>query len=85
MPKSFKAFSLLNQTIEADWTWTGQRFESGIQLVINPLGKISHMAQKLIPNPIRLHNQLILPGFTNVHSHCFQRALRFIIIFSNVN
>lgn len=77
MPKSFKALSLLNQTVEADWTWTGQRFESGIQMAINSMGRITKMAKTLASNPIRLQNQLILPGFVNVHSHCFQRALRF--------
>ena len=77
MSKSFKALSLLNQTVEADWTWTGQRFESGIQMVINSMGTITKMAKNVSPKPIRLQNQLILPGFVNVHSHCFQRALRF--------
>ena len=76
MPKSYRIVHLLNQTIEADLTWTGQRFEAGVQISINALGQISKISSHLVNNPIRLHNQILLPGFINVHSHSFQRALR---------
>ncbi len=76
MLKNFNLVNLVNKTIEAEWTWNGKRFESGIQLTINSNGRISQIGSKLVKNPIRLQNQLILPGFVNAHSHSFQRALR---------
>lgn len=76
MPKSYKLINLLNQIIEADLTWTGNRFESGVQLHINSYGQIAKIASDLTLNPIRLKDQVLLPGFINVHSHIFQRELR---------
>lgn len=76
MPKNHKLFNLLNQTIEAELTWTGKSFESGLQIAINSEGRISSIGSNLSKSPIFLRNQLILPGFVNVHSHCFQSALR---------
>lgn len=76
MPKNHKLFNLLNQTIEADLTWTGKKFESGLQISINSDGKISHVGSHLSKSPIYLRNQLVLPGFVNVHSHSFQSGLR---------
>ena len=64
------------QVIEADYTWTGQGFERGIQVVINPDGSIARVG-KLGLNPVRhLASQALLPGMVNAHSHAFQRGLR---------
>lgn len=62
--------------IEADWTWTGARFESGIQVAVNSQGCIEAVGH--LPNPVtnRQTGRVLLPGLVNVHSHAFQRALR---------
>jgi formimidoylglutamate deiminase len=60
--------------LEADLTWTGERFERGVQIavengVIIDVGRLGGEAQ-------RLEKQALLPGFISAHSHAFQRALR---------
>jgi formimidoylglutamate deiminase len=60
--------------IEADLTWTGERFERGVQLVIEE-GRIKDLGA-LGADAHRLHRQALLPGFVSAHSHAFQRALR---------
>jgi formimidoylglutamate deiminase len=64
------------QVIEADWTWTGERFQSGIQIVVDTGGRIGAVGRlKLFPT-CRLTKAALLPGFVNAHSHAFQRGLR---------
>jgi formimidoylglutamate deiminase len=64
------------QIIEADLTWTGERFESGVQIAIGADGVIAEIGQ-LKKNPTtRLRIRALLPGMINAHSHAFQRGLR---------
>jgi len=63
------------QIIEADWTWTGERLESGIQVVVGPAGRIDELRRGGAPTR-RLRRVALLPGFINAHSHAFQRGLR---------
>lgn len=62
--------------IEADWTWTGRAFESDVQIVITPDGRIEYVGMLGEKPTHRLRNRALLPGFVNVHSHAFQRGLR---------
>jgi formimidoylglutamate deiminase len=73
------------QILEADWTWTGRRFEEGIQIAIAADGRIAavgHAEGALgdagpgVNQPRRLEGRALLPGFVNAHSHAFQRGLR---------
>ena len=64
------------QVIEADLTWTGERFEGGIQIEINEDGFIEAVGKTQSPAAVRLRNRAILPGMINAHSHAFQRGLR---------
>jgi formimidoylglutamate deiminase len=62
--------------IEADLTWTGSRFESGIQIAVGEDGRIAEVGS-LGKNPDqRLTGRALLPGFVIAHSHAFQRGLR---------
>ncbi len=64
------------QIIEADLTWTGARFEPGVRIAVDRRGRIA-AAGRLTTEPTRrLTGCALLPGFVNVHSHAFQRALR---------
>lgn len=63
------------QILEADWTWTGERFESGVQIVIGHAGRIGELVRNRKPTR-RLERTALLPGFVNAHSHAFQRGLR---------
>ncbi len=62
--------------IEAELTWTGQRFEREIQIVVGPDGVIEYVGNLGERPTVRLPNRALLPGFVNAHSHAFQRALR---------
>ncbi len=64
------------QVVEADLTWTGSRFEPGIQIAIDAAGRIEAVGRLGRTPTRRLANQAVLPGFINVHSHAFQRGLR---------
>jgi formimidoylglutamate deiminase len=63
-------------TIEADLTWTGSRFESGIQIAIGEDGRIAEVGALGRPADERLANRALLPGLVTAHSHAFQRGLR---------
>ena len=62
--------------LEADWTWTGQRFESGVQVEVDERGNIANVGRLGAPVTERLQGQALLPGMINAHSHAFQRGLR---------
>ncbi len=64
------------QVIEAELTWTGKAFESGIQVVVNGAGRIASVGPGDAPTTRELRGRALLPGFVNVHSHAFQRGLR---------
>ncbi|HET9228421.1 MAG TPA: formimidoylglutamate deiminase [Thermoanaerobaculia bacterium] len=59
--------------LEADWTWTGERFESGVQVRIED-GKIAEVGK--LGSAERLEGKALLPGMISSHSHAFQRGLR---------
>lgn len=60
--------------LEADWTWTGERFESGIQIRIEE-GRIAETGNLGSPDQ-KLEGKALLPGMIFSHSHAFQRGLR---------
>ena len=60
--------------LEADWTWTGERFEQAVQVRIEE-GRIAEVGTFGSPD-LRLENRALLPGMISSHSHAFQRGLR---------
>jgi hypothetical protein len=65
--------------LEADLTWTGERFEPGVRIGIDDTGRIASVGTQAPPPDSsieRLDGRALLPGFVNVHSHAFQRGLR---------
>jgi formimidoylglutamate deiminase len=62
--------------LEADLTWTGARFESGVQIAVDADGRIGAAGALGRPGATRLTGVALLPGFVDVHSHAFQRGLR---------
>jgi len=66
----------MTQLVEADLTWTGDRFEPGVQIAIDDDGRIEATGSMGRPPTVRLTRRALLPGFVNAHSHAFQRALR---------
>jgi formimidoylglutamate deiminase len=64
------------QLIEADLTWTGEGFESGIRVAVSPEGRIGPIGPIEGTVTRRLAGQALLPGFVNAHSHAFQIGLR---------
>lgn len=62
--------------VQADWTWTGERFEREVQLEIGSDGRWSRVGALGLPPTHRLTGRALLPGFVNAHSHAFQRGLR---------
>jgi formimidoylglutamate deiminase len=63
------------KVIEAELTWTGRRFEPGLQVVVGDDGRIEAVTTGRTPTD-RHPRSLLLPGFVNTHSHAFQRGLR---------
>jgi formimidoylglutamate deiminase len=64
------------QVLEADWTWTGTQFESGVQVVVAADGRIGDVGRLGLTPTQRLTKAALVPGFVNAHSHAFQRGLR---------
>jgi formiminoglutamate deiminase len=60
--------------LEADWTWTGERFEQGVRVRIEE-GRIAEVGTLGAPDR-RLTGKALLPGMISAHSHAFQRGLR---------
>lgn len=65
-----------SQIIEADLTWTGERFEPGIRVVVDESGRIIRVGRLKRDATLRLREQALIPGLVNAHSHAFQRGLR---------
>jgi formimidoylglutamate deiminase len=64
--------------LAADLTYTGGKFERGIAVEYD---EASGRITRVIPaasasGALRLSNRALMPGFVNVHSHSFQRAIR---------
>lgn len=64
------------QIVEADWTWTGDAFEPGIQVEIGEDGRIANAGRLGLSPTLRLTDWALLPGMISAHSHAFQRGLR---------
>ena len=66
------------QTIAAELTWTGSRFERGVRVIVNAEGVIQSVNRS--PGNERvthtLNRRALLPGMINSHSHAFQHAMR---------
>lgn len=62
--------------IEADRTWTGEDFTSGVQVAVGEDGHIEAVGALGLTPTRRLDRVALLPGFVNAHSHAFQRGLR---------
>lgn len=65
----------MSQILEADLTWTGSRFESGVQVAVDD-GRIQAVGALGRIADIRLKERALLPGMVSAHSHAFQRGLR---------
>jgi formimidoylglutamate deiminase len=59
--------------LEADFTWTGARFERGVRIQIEH-GTIVAAGPAAEAPDLRLRGRALLPGFVNAHSHAFQRG-----------
>lgn len=62
--------------LEPDLTWTGQRFERDVRVVVDDVGRIASLDAQDVQTTHRLAGRALLPGLVNVHSHAFQRGLR---------
>ena len=64
--------------IAADLTYTGSRFERDVAVEYDAAsGRITRVLPVAdAPGAERLHARALMPGFINVHSHSFQRAIR---------
>jgi formimidoylglutamate deiminase len=71
--------SVSNQTaLLPDFIYQAGHFVSGMALVCDAEGRIARISQapEDLRSARRLNGRAILPGFVNVHSHSFQRAIR---------
>eukprot|EP01064_Diplonema_japonicum_P031712 TRINITY_DN5747_c0_g2_i1.p1 TRINITY_DN5747_c0_g2~~TRINITY_DN5747_c0_g2_i1.p1 ORF type:complete len:444 (+),score=138.94 TRINITY_DN5747_c0_g2_i1:69-1400(+) len=79
LQRTKRAMSSVKQVIKADLTWTGERFEKGLVVVVNDEGKISGVHEEETAG-LKVTNEMkgeaLMPGFVNCHSHAFQIALR---------
>ncbi len=64
------------KVFEADLTWTGQGFESGVQVEVGDDGRIAAVGALGRTPDLRLASRALLPGMISAHSHAFQRGLR---------
>jgi formimidoylglutamate deiminase len=64
------------RVFEADLTWTGRRFESGVQVAVGEDGRIAEVGPLGRSVDLRLPGRALLPGLVDAHSHAFQRGLR---------
>ncbi|MEJ2151832.1 MAG: formimidoylglutamate deiminase [Gemmatimonadota bacterium] len=64
------------EIIEADLTWTGQRFDVGVQVAVGGGARIEAVGRLGLNPTQRLRGQALLPGLVDVHSHAFQIGLR---------
>lgn len=62
--------------IEADFTWVDGRFTPCTRVEVDAKGVIRDVRVGGVGATRRLTQRALLPGFVNVHSHAFQRALR---------
>ena len=62
--------------LEADLTWTGEQFESGMRIEVGQDGRITRIGTEAPAATRRLTGQALLPGLVNAHSHAFQIGLR---------
>jgi formimidoylglutamate deiminase len=61
---------------EAEWTWTGERFETGLQVEVDEEGRIEAVGVLGRTPDLALAGHALLPGMVSAHSHAFQRGLR---------
>lgn len=66
----------MSAVVEADLTWTGEGFQSEIQVAMDPDGRIESVGRLGRPVDRRLAGRALLPGLVSAHSHAFQRGLR---------
>jgi formimidoylglutamate deiminase len=66
----------MSRVLEADLTWTGTRFEPGVQVAVGEDGRIEAAGKLGRSGAERLGGIALLPGFVDAHSHAFQRGLR---------
>ena len=60
-----------------DLIYTGGRFQRGLALVCDEVGRILRLAPDAeVEGAVRLKNRALLPGLVNAHSHAFQRVIR---------
>ncbi len=69
-----------NDTTTSWWcehAWLPDGVAEGVRVVVDPDGRIGEVTRGVHPGDVehRLRG-LVLPGFANVHSHAFHRALR---------
>ena len=67
---------MTEQVLEADLTWVGSAFRSGLRVAVGADGRIASVGANGTRATRRLKGVALLPGFVNAHSHAFQRALR---------
>ena len=67
-------------TVQADLTWTGERFEENVEVRLDGdrIASIGAAAAdgSQSSSTQRLRGVALLPGLVNAHSHSFQRSLR---------
>jgi formimidoylglutamate deiminase len=62
--------------LEADLTWTGSRFESGVRIAVDETGRIEAVGALDRAPTLRLPRRALVPGLVDAHSHAFQIGLR---------
>ncbi|MCG3132140.1 MAG: Atrazine chlorohydrolase [Phycisphaerae bacterium] len=64
------------QIIQADLTYVGDAFVSGVQVVVDAGGRILRVGALGATPSLVLRDRALLPGMINAHSHAFQRGMR---------